>query len=508
MPGALRSIYGEIKLKDGASGALKSFKRSMDEARNTAFNLNNVLSLVGGAAATAGIYKIGKMFSDAGAEEETQALRIKHLAGTGYPELKKSIESAVESSKGLFGESDFEKSANEALKFGASVSLVSNNLGNLQKLSAITGDDLTTTMQGITTAVNTGSIRFLKSNAILAQHMEGFKALGGGYDEATKKRRELYLTEVFKKEELKLMEQYGEVLETMSGATRRAKTQWEEIKEVMGGFLNKALRPIISTAADIMQWFAGTERGVAVLKTITIALVPVIGILLVAALYAAATAAWAFVAPLLPFIAIGLAVVAVITSIVLIIEDLYTWFTGGESVFGHFVKKLFGDISYLKKSFMDFKNSIIQTFKDVINYISGIPDRIVDFFKSLPGRLKETLIEIKDSFKNLFSSNDKESQEVAKQNSSNIPGRARGGRVSRGSAYIVGEKGPETFIPGESGKIIPNGGGVTIGSIVGSMTFNVSGPAEAAQEVKNAVMDALDELSRTVFRTELGMSNA
>lgn len=36
-------------------------------------------------------------------------------------------------------------------------------------------------------------------------------------------------------------------------------------------------------------------------------------------------------------------------------------------------------------------------------------------------------------------------------------GRAAGGPVAAGSAYVVGEKGPELFVPGQSGRIIPNG---------------------------------------------------
>jgi phage-related minor tail protein len=33
-----------------------------------------------------------------------------------------------------------------------------------------------------------------------------------------------------------------------------------------------------------------------------------------------------------------------------------------------------------------------------------------------------------------------------------------GGPVSSGTAYVVGEKGPELFVPGRSGSIVPNGG--------------------------------------------------
>ena len=35
------------------------------------------------------------------------------------------------------------------------------------------------------------------------------------------------------------------------------------------------------------------------------------------------------------------------------------------------------------------------------------------------------------------------------------PGRAKGGPVQKGKKYIVGEKGPETFVPKQTGKIVP-----------------------------------------------------
>lgn len=43
------------------------------------------------------------------------------------------------------------------------------------------------------------------------------------------------------------------------------------------------------------------------------------------------------------------------------------------------------------------------------------------------------------------------------------PGRAAGGPVSAGQAYIVGEDGPELFVPGASGSIVSNGGGRSAG---------------------------------------------
>ena len=41
----------------------------------------------------------------------------------------------------------------------------------------------------------------------------------------------------------------------------------------------------------------------------------------------------------------------------------------------------------------------------------------------------------------------------------NIPGRAGGGPVSRGRPYMVGEEGPELFVPPVRGAIVPNGAG-------------------------------------------------
>lgn len=40
-----------------------------------------------------------------------------------------------------------------------------------------------------------------------------------------------------------------------------------------------------------------------------------------------------------------------------------------------------------------------------------------------------------------------------------MPARAAGGPVMAGSPYLVGEEGPELFVPGRSGSIVPNGGG-------------------------------------------------
>jgi phage-related minor tail protein len=49
-------------------------------------------------------------------------------------------------------------------------------------------------------------------------------------------------------------------------------------------------------------------------------------------------------------------------------------------------------------------------------------------------------------------------QAVPKGAGDKATGKASGGPVSGGSAYTVGERGPETFVPAGNGYIIPSGG--------------------------------------------------
>lgn len=72
--------------------------------------------------------------------------------------------------------------------------------------------------------------------------------------------------------------------------------------------------------------------------------------------------------------------------------------------------------------------------------------------------------------------------------------RAAGGPVSAGRRYLIGERGPELFVPNSSGSIIPNhalGGG-------GGITVNVNaGMGADPQSIGNAVVSALRSWVRT-----------
>ena len=71
-----------------------------------------------------------------------------------------------------------------------------------------------------------------------------------------------------------------------------------------------------------------------------------------------------------------------------------------------------------------------------------------------------------------------------------IPGggrRAAGGPVSAGSAYLVGERGPEMFVPKTSGTIVPGAGGGVVVNVYGS---TLASQHELATLVQDALMRA------------------
>ena len=69
-----------------------------------------------------------------------------------------------------------------------------------------------------------------------------------------------------------------------------------------------------------------------------------------------------------------------------------------------------------------------------------------------------------------------------------LMGKATGGSVSKGTPYIVGERGAEMFVPGQSGTIVPNnklgGSGVVI-----NQTINLSGDVSA--QIRSQVLGML-----------------
>ena len=117
-----------------------------------------------------------------------------------------------------------------------------------------------------------------------------------------------------------------------------------------------------------------------------------------------------------------------------------------------------------KLEFSDLVNSIIADIARM--YAKKATASLFDFLFNMAGD------SIASGFSSIFGSSGSGSSGVgfkydASQFASNLEFRASGGPVSGKSAYIVGEQGPELFVPNTNGQIIPNnrlgaGSGISI----------------------------------------------
>ena len=83
-----------------------------------------------------------------------------------------------------------------------------------------------------------------------------------------------------------------------------------------------------------------------------------------------------------------------------------------------------------------------------------------------------------------------------------LPGRAAGGPVNPGGAYVVGERGPEFFVPQAAGTIVPmgqgNSGGVTVNVDMGQTqgAANPSAALDFGRKVRAAVVAVIQNEKR------------
>lgn len=199
-------------------------------------------------------------------------------------------------------------------------------------------------------------------------------------------------------------EQFQKVLTELQKAFEPLIELVTEFIELIGKYIADVLLVAIGYLSTFIKYLTKTEQGLALLKTaaiftgiaITIALFPALKALAVAA-YGALTALGALLVPLLPYIAIGAAVAAALTAVVLVLEDLYYFATGGkESAAGDFFESMGmskKEIEEIRKSIKDFIDSIkaawdslvngvlklVPQFKKIFNIIMKI---VKDFFKA------------------------------------------------------------------------------------------------------------------------------
>lgn len=142
----------------------------------------------------------------------------------------------------------------------------------------------------------------------------------------------------------------------------------------------------------------------------------------------------------------------------------------------------------------------------MINAIKAKIGELIDWFRSLPGKIVDAIGSIDigslikwPSLPSWAGGGSAQPATPANDNPPAISGqRASGGPVWGGQSYLVGERGPEIFTPGRTGTITPNAGGASSRPTqIGP--FHITGvtdPEEVARVVSRTIRDEWDREMR------------
>ena len=181
--------------------------------------------------------------------------------------------------------------------------------------------------------------------------------------------------------------------------------------ESIFGSIYRALLPVILQVSKairgITDWLATHSGATKIIGTIAA---------VAAAIYTVITAVKFLNAAFLllganPIVLIIAGIVLAVAALIAIIQDLYSWFTGGESVIGDFcnfivngfkeawewVKEIWGDVTEWFSEKIDSLKEIFSTIADFIADIwNGIGDGIKSFFSSVINWIKEKIYAVLD----------------------------------------------------------------------------------------------------------------
>jgi len=568
-----REIFGVISFKDKASDAIDKVDSKMDASKAKAIGLQGAMQAIGGA------YFIKKTFDVVGSLVELSAQM--EDTTTSFEVMLGSAEAAKSMMNDLIKFSDvtpFEDmqitdAAKMLMNFGIAANDVMPSIqmlgdvsgGNAEKFSRLSlafgqvssqgklmGQDLLQMINAGFNPLQEMSKTTGKSMAQLKDEMSkglvSFEMVRNAFMSATGEGGRFH--DMMKKQ----AETWHGLISTFNGLRN-------SVLRSIGDILQKALKPLLKGLIQILQTFvawAKTEKGMAILKTTMVALVPVIGTLMVGAVWSLAAAFWGLLAPLMPILGTALLVGAAFGLLFLIFEDIYTYFQGGESYFGDFMKYLgitreeinifVKDIRELLTEVKDFAKTFGKDFVGAIKVAAEYTGKLVNALKELNAWFnKKTDINVaKNIGKNIVDMMpvigtikniaDTKKQFNELQKDVTVSGVAKftgeqvlnllppakivknlikdatekrqsGGDVEAGKPYIVGERGRELFIPGSTGQIMPNNslGGVTIKQLVGSINITVQNADEGIEVIKSKILDALNELSSSVFPAAAGV---
>lgn len=250
--------------------------------------------------------------------------------------------------------------------------------------------------------------------------------------------------------------------------------------------LVEKITPLLDNVQDWIQQNPELAAGIALVATGILGLITIAPQLI---------AAFTIISGLFAFIAAN-PIVLVIAALAALGAAIYLAITNWEEFKSAVVSKLQAAFELIGPIITNIVNLVVPNFSsmkdDVLSIMQLLKDgwdifwggledtvtTVVDGITAVINALIETISGAINAISNLVSAQSAigaTSASTKSSTSSRSYGRAGGGSVSAGQAYVVGEGGPETFIPDVRGMIIPSsktgGGGTTIVNQISGNTF-------------------------------------
>ena len=552
------AIDDTIETAEELDSGVEELDETLEDTTESAAGLGEGLKALAAAAVVGAIISIGSTALDAFAELEKGRVILQNMSGKDFPALHAAVNTAAAASKGLRAEGDFLEAANTMRKWGNSTEFVTKSMGAVQRMVDSTGGNLNLTLTMMSRSISIGSDRFFRLNQSLVKYAGGFKALGAGTGMLIRQQREQFILNALQNEAVVINDNYSRFLGTTAAQLQIQATQTGNVQERVGELLNKAYLPLMKILGKVILFFGDTTAGLTLLTIAVAILTPIIGVIFIAAikaaitstlalisaqlglnlsfgamtlaisgaitstltmiaaqgglipaLFAGAAAGWAFIAPWLPFIAMAVLVGLAIAGLILFVEDLWTFLNGGESIMGDLVATISTHWDFIKDIFFGAIDEIIEFVKiwgprilTLLFPVAGLFfffDEIKAFALKVVGFVMDKFAPIANILSKIGIGGGGRVQEIA--------ARQEGGPVSPNQPFLVGERGPEVFVPSGAGNIVPAGEGG--GGAAGGNTFNVTVAiqivADASSSLKELIKEKVDELSEDDWRIESGL---
>jgi phage-related protein len=333
---------------------------------------------------------------------------------------------------------------------------------SLERLTRATKDvEEAQKLQSLAIDIAAGSGKSLESvSNALAKSAEGQNTalgkLGVGIDAATLKT--MSFDEIQKTLAATFGGQAAVAAETFSGKLDRLKVAFDEGKETVGSFVLDAITPMVTYFIDnvvpTIQTLA-SEIGENLKPTFE-----TLSTFFTDTLIPAVKALWAFLDEfIIPIL--GAVLRPIVDGLITAFKSVSTAISDNSDKFTAFLENIKPLAKFVRDVLAPAFGTVLKAAFTVIGTlasalitafgkVAGVIDDVIDAVKSLINLVKNNPIVkgIGGLIDNIFGG-----------------GKAAGGPVSGGTSYLVGERGPELFVPTGNGSIIPNnrlGGGSTI----------------------------------------------